>query len=178
MTRAELIANLEAVLFVAADPVHISSLVRATGARTREVEAALGQLERELAGRGIRLIRAQQQVTLSTAPEAAVVVERFIGTNMRTQLSAAALETLAIIAYMGPVTKSQVEEVRGVSAEATIKHLLGRGLIEAKGASTTPGRPTLYKITPGFLQAFGLAKVSDLPQLKQFGAQDQPDAAH
>ena len=105
------------------------------------------------------------RVQLTTAPEHADLVERFLGLEATTHLSRAALETLAIIAFQQPVTRPQIESIRGVNSDSMLKGLLSKGLIAETGRTDGPGRPILYSTTPEFLQHFGLASIRELPAL-------------
>ena len=102
---------------------------------------------------------------LTTAPEMAEAVERFLGLEATSRLSKAALETLAIVAYQQPVTRPYIEGVRGVSSDGVMKSLLGKGLVQEVGRAEGPGRPILYGTAPDFLQHFGLNSLTELPAL-------------
>jgi segregation and condensation protein B len=102
---------------------------------------------------------------LTTAPEMADLIETFLGLEATTHLSRAALETLAIISYRQPVTRPQVDAIRGVNSDGVMKSLLGKGLLQEVGRTDGPGRPILYGTTPEFLQHFGLSSLSELPPL-------------
>jgi segregation and condensation protein B len=160
------LAQLEALLFVAPGPVLPGQLAEALGVTPRDLEKALEALEAAYAGRGLRLQRHRGRLQLTSAPEAAPLVERFLNLDATTRLSQAALETLAIIAYQQPVTRPQIDAIRGVNSDSVMKSLLSAGLIEESGRSEGPGRPILYSTTPEFLQHFGLASLKDLPQLE------------
>ncbi len=130
------------------------------------VERALTELEGRLARRGIRLQRYGDRVQLVTAPEAATVIERFLGLEGRLRLSRAAMETLAIIAYAQPITRPRIEAIRGVNSDSPLRTLLAAGLIEEVGRADSVGRPILYGTTFVFLQQFGLSSLEALPPLK------------
>jgi segregation and condensation protein B len=117
-----------------------SQIAAAIQTQTREVEKALALLTDQYAGRGIRLQWHQGKVLLTTAPETALVVENFLGLEATSKLSRAALETLAIIAYQQPVTRPEIDSIRGVNSDGVLKSLLSKGLIEEL-VSRTPGRP-------------------------------------
>jgi segregation and condensation protein B len=102
---------------------------------------------------------------LTSAPEAAEAIETFLGLEATSRLSGAALEALAIIAYQQPVTRPQVDAIRGVNSDGVMKNLLHKGLIQEVGRAEGPGRPILYSTTPEFLGHFGLASLDDLPPL-------------
>jgi segregation and condensation protein B len=160
----ELGAAIEAVLFVAEKPVSVSELAKATGAPRREVELALAALERDRATGGLRLQREGDQWRLITAPEAAAAVSAYLGAD-RLRISQAALETLSVIAYRQPVTRAQIEAIRGVNCDQTVDTLLQRRLIEEVGRAERPGRPILYGTTWEFLECFGLRSLEELPRV-------------
>ncbi|MGC8787451.1 MAG: SMC-Scp complex subunit ScpB [Anaerolineae bacterium] len=161
----DLTSRIEALLFVADEPVNIRELARVLEVAESEVETALQQLSAQYKGRGLRLQRTDRQVQFVTAPEAASDVERFLGLDNRTRLSAAALETLALIAYRQPITRAQIEAIRGVNCDGVLRTLLSHGLIAAVGRLEQAGRPILYGTTFEFLQYFGLTDLSELPSL-------------
>lgn len=158
--------RLEALLFVAAEPVLTSQLAAALETTTTEVEQGLRVLEESLQTRGLRLQRHAGRVQMTSAPEFAELIGRFLGLEATTRLSRAALETLSIIAYQQPVTRPQVDAVRGVNSDGMMKSLLSKGLIQETGRTDGPGRPILYSTTPEFLQHFGINSVRDLPPLE------------
>ena len=160
-----LAALLEGLLFVAAEPVAPSQLAAALDLTVTSVEKGLEELDEILRSRGLRLQRHAGRVQLTTAPEMADAVERFLGLEATTRLSRAALETLAIIAYQQPVTRPAVDSVRGVNSDGVIKSLLSKGLLQEVGRSDGPGRPILFGTTPEFLQHFGLNSLTELPPL-------------
>jgi len=165
-TPLDIPAALEALLFVSAEPVPPSQLAAALEVSVAAIEQALKQLDGELQTRGLRLQRNAGRVQLTTAPEMAERVERFLGLEATSRLSRAALETLAIVAYQQPVTRPQIEAVRGVSSDGVMKSLLSKGLVAETGRADGPGRPILYGTTPDFLQHFGLNSLVDLPPLE------------
>ncbi|MBI4791062.1 MAG: SMC-Scp complex subunit ScpB [Chloroflexi bacterium] len=157
----------ESLLFVAEGPVTVAALARVLETPEERVEELLNELKRDYAERGMRVQRVRDKVQLVSAPEAAPAIQRFLGIDSAGHLSAAALETLAIIAYRQPVTRPAIEAVRGVNCDAVIHSLLARGLIQELGRQETAGRPILYGTTFEFLQNFGLRGVEDLPPLEQ-----------
>lgn len=173
-----LVARLEALLFVASGAVTPQQLAAALNVPTPEVVLGLEALEAQYADqaqeRGLRLQRHGGRVQLTTAPQAAEVIERFLGLDTSSRLSRAALETLAIVAYQQPVTRPQVDAIRGVNSDGVMKSLLSKGLIEEVGRAEAPGRPILYGTTPEFLQYFGLNTLENLPPLR---LDQQPEAA-
>jgi len=161
------LALLESILFVASGPVSTHRLATALEISPGAVSTLLQNLAEQYRARGLRLQWTGNNVQLTTAPEASSVVERFLGLEVTTRLSQAALEALAIVGYMQPVTRPQVDQIRGVNSDAALRTLLSKGLIEEVGRMETPGRPILYATTPEFLQHFGLASVAELPALDQ-----------
>ncbi len=162
-----LVRRVEALLFVAPQPVRLADLARALKVEVAAVEAALDLLSRERAESGVVVQRLHDQVQLATAPDLAADVERFLGLEPTTRLSQAALETLAIIAYKQPITRAQIEAIRGVNCDGVLRSLLAKGLIEEVGRLETVGRPILYGTTMTFLQYFGLKDLSELPPLEE-----------
>jgi segregation and condensation protein B len=159
-----LIMQLEALLFVAPGPVHPAQLAAALDLPVREIEKGLVDLEVLcLSSRGIRLQRFQGKVQFTSAPEMGVVVEKFLGLEATSHLSRAALETLAIIAYQQPVTRPEIDSIRGVNSDGVLKSLLSKGLIQEVGRAERPGRPFIYSTTTDFLQHFGLNSLNELP---------------
>jgi segregation and condensation protein B len=165
LPELSLAALLEGLLFAAPEPVAPAQLAAALELNVTEVEKGLAALEEDLRGRGLRLQRHSGRVQLTTAPEMADQVEKFLGLEATSRLSRAALETLAIIAFQQPVTRPAVDAVRGVNSDGVIKSLLSKGLLQEVGRSEGPGRPILYGTTPDFLQHFGLNSLAELPPL-------------
>jgi segregation and condensation protein B len=161
-----LVALLESLLFVADGPVTVSRLAQALEVTPAEVEVALATWQESSAGRGVRLQRVGDRVQLVSAAQAAPCIERFLGLELHSRLSPAALEALAIVAYQQPVTRIQVEAVRGVNSDSVLRTLASKGLIEEVGRLDTVGRPILYGTTFEFLQFFGLESLGDLPALE------------
>jgi segregation and condensation protein B len=157
-------AMLEALLFVAERPLSRREIASVTGADRATVDARLGDLEMSLAARGIRVVASGDRVELVTAPEAGALIARYVGADA-IRLSPASLETLAIVAYRQPVTRSAVERIRGVDSDYTIRTLLHRRLVVELGRAETPGRPFLYGTGFEFLERFGLTSLEDLPLL-------------
>lgn len=157
--------KLEALLFVAPEPVTTAQLATALDVASSVIERGLHELDTSLADRGLRLQRNAGRFQLTTAPQLAELIERFLGLEATTHLSRAALETLAIIAYQQPVTRPQIDSIRGVNSDSMMKSLLHKGLILESGRADGPGRPILYSTTPEFLQHFGLNSILEMPPL-------------
>lgn len=162
-------AKLEALLFASPSSATPSQLAIALEITTQEVEAGLKELElrytQENLKFGLRLQRLHGRIQLTTAPESAPFIERLLGLEATSRLSRAALEALAIIAYTEPVTRPQIDAIRGVNSDGVLKSLLNKGLIQEIGRAEAPGRPILYSITQDFLGHFGLNSLDDLPPL-------------
>lgn len=170
-------ALLESLLLVAPGATPLADLARSTSLSEEAVEAGLAALaDRHGPRSGLLLQRHGEAVQLTTAPRFAVHVRRFLRLDRETKLSAAALETLAIIAYQQPVTRSEVDAVRGVDSSGVLATLHGRGLVEQVGRLQTPGNPVQYGTTAAFLRHFGLASVGDLPPLGQIEGRDAREA--
>jgi segregation and condensation protein B len=165
LPELSLSALLEGLLFAAPEPVTAAQLGAALELTPTQIEKGLESLEDDLRARGIRLQRHAGRVQLTTAPEMAEQVETFLGLEATSRLSRAALEALAIIAFQQPVTRPQVDAIRGVNSDGVMKSLLSKGLLQEVGRSEGPGRPILYGTTPEFLQHFGLNSLSELPPL-------------
>ncbi len=170
-----LTARLEALLFVAPGSVTPAQLASAMDIPASDVEKGLAALEVEYSQRGLRLQRHYGRVQLTTAPEMAQSVEKFLGLEAANRLSRAALETLAIIAYQQPVTRPGIDAVRGVNSDGVLKSLLSKGLVQEVGRAERPGRPILYSTTPDFLQHFGLNSLTELPPLNPPGGNGEAE---
>lgn len=164
-TELSLSAQLEALLFVSGEPVALAQLAAALDVALSVVERGLNELDASLSQRGLKLQRHAGRVQLTTAPQLADLVERFLGLDATSHLSRAALETLAIIAYQQPVTRPQIDSIRGVNSDSMMKSLLHKNLILESGRADGPGRPILYSTTPEFLQHFGLNSILEMPPL-------------
>jgi segregation and condensation protein B len=167
----ELVALVEALLLVSPEPTTVEHLAVGAGAEVGEIEAALAELETSIS-RGWIVVRHGQTIQLSTAPRFAAHVRRFLGLEREAKLSSAALETLAIIAYQQPVTRAEIEAVRGVDSSGVLSTLMGRGLVEIVGRLSTVGNPMEYGVTPEFLKHFGLSSLADLPPLGSIDGRD------
>ena len=163
----ERVGVVEAILFVAGDAVETKELCRALDITEIELTAVLDAIESgyDFDRRGLRLLRFGSHVQLTTRPEYAPYVERLLQPIQKQTLSQAVMETLAVIAYRQPVTKGEVEQVRGVKCDYSVQALVSRGLIEEIGRKETLGRPILYGTTDAFLRHFALGSLSDLPQI-------------
>ena len=160
----------ESLLFVADEPVQPERLATVLGTNPERVELALKELAEEYEPRrGIRLQFTRNRVQMVTAPEATEVVRRYLGLELEGKLSPAALETLAIVAYRQPVTRAQVETIRGVNSDSVLRTLINRGRIDELGRLDQAGRPIIYGTSFEFLQQFGLSSLEQLPTLDPSG---------
>ncbi|HEY7033498.1 MAG TPA: SMC-Scp complex subunit ScpB [Thermomicrobiales bacterium] len=171
LSDGDLTALVEALLLVAPTPATADELARGAGVERHRIEAALIELE-QAEDRGWTLQRHGERVQLATSPRFARQVRRFLGLEREARLSTAALETLAIVAYQQPVTRAEIEGVRGVDCAGVLTTLLSRGLIEAVGRLSAPGNPFQYGTTPDFLLHFGLRSLAELPPLGQIEGRD------
>jgi len=161
----------ESLLFVADHPTSVEDLATVLQVNTEDVELALETLRAEYQERGLRLQDQKGRVQLVSAPEAAPYIERFLGLESSGRLSIAALETLSIICYRQPITRAQIEAIRGVDSTSVLRSLVRRGIVEEVGRTDTVGHPILFGTTFELLQQFGLQSVHDLPDWKEISEQ-------
>jgi segregation and condensation protein B len=166
---ARLMSVVESLLLVAERPLGAADLARFLGVAPDRVEGALAGIAEDLDGSdgGMRLVEVAGGFRLRTAPANGPWVQAFLG-KRPVKLSRAALESLAIVAYREPVTRSEVEDVRGVDSSVVLRSLLEKDLLRISGRKDEPGRPMLYATTRRFLEVFGLRGLSDLPSLREF----------
>ncbi len=163
--QAHALRIVEAVLFASAVPLSRDELAKQCPAAA-DVGSVLSQLQEAYAERGVNLVQVAGKWAFRTAPDLGFLLQRDAEEPRR--LSRAALETLAIIAYHQPVTRAEIEEIRGVAtSKGTLDTLMETGWVRLRGRRRTPGRPVTYGTTPGFLGQFGLDRVDDLPGLDE-----------
>lgn len=162
----QLVKIIEGLLFVAPEPVTVNQLAAAIECRAEDVESALDQLKEQSQKRGIRLQQYGKKIQLVSAPELTDYIERFLGLSISGKLSTPALETLAIIAYRQPITRPEIEAIRGVNSDGVLRTLLSKGLIEEVGRLDTVGHPILYGVSFEFLRYFGIENLDQLPELE------------
>ncbi len=174
LDHAQLSGAIEAMLFVTDEPVGVIELADMLEADPKLVEQALVDLREKLEReqRGIQLREVAGGWRLYTHPAYHDLVEKYVLSWDTRKLSQAAMETLAIVAYLQPCTRAGVASVRGVNSDSSINSLVEKGLIREAGQADAPGNPTLYATTRGFLEKFGLRSVSDLPDLDEFAPDD------
>lgn len=156
---------IEALLFVAGEALSIQRLAQLLRAEEREIAAALQRIEAEYSERGVVVREVAGGYRFATSPLARDVVEAYL-LPPRTSLSLPALEALAIVAHTQPVTRSEIEAIRGVNSDSVVSTLVDRGLIAEAGRKDVVGRPMLYETTAFFLESFGLRSLDDLPDLE------------
>ena len=166
--KLPLVTVLESLLFVADSPIEPAAIARLLDGDTAVIEANLQRLAKmyQEEGRGLRLQERNGKFQLVTLPAVASIIEDFLNLAMTTKLSGPALETLAVIAYRQPITRMQIEAVRGVDSAGVLRSLAQRGLVEEVGRLEVVGRPVLYGVTDLFMQHFGLLKLGELPPLE------------
>lgn len=168
LTVQELPAALEAILFAAGDPVSLDRLEEITAIPKPVLEQTLTKMSLDYENNpwgGLLIRRLDNEYVMCTKPQMKTVFERMFQPKSRPPMSQATYETLAVIAYNQPVTRAQVEAVRGVSSDSIISRLLDRGWITECGTLDAPGRPTLFETSQQFLMEFGIASVSDMPAM-------------
>ena len=156
-------AKLEAVLFFKAEPLSIKKLAQILKTDETEVITALGVLKEKLLGRGVTLIEKDDEVMLGTAPEASGMIEELSKEELSRDLGKAGLETLSIVLYRGPITRSGIDYIRGVNSTFILRNLLIRGLVE-KIPNPNDQRSFLYRATFDLLSHLGIPRVEDLPE--------------
>jgi segregation and condensation protein B len=166
LAQEELPALLEALLLVAPEPADPRDLAAAAGVSVAAIENALATMQAD-ASRGLAIVRHRGTAHLATAPRFAPYVRRFLRLERETRLSGAALETVALIAYRQPVTRAEIEALRGVDSSGVLATLHARGLIEVVGRLQTVGNPNQYATTVEFLRQFGLGSLEELPALDE-----------
>ena len=161
---------IEGVLMVAIEPVPVELLAQLLETPVAGVEAIIAELKAgyEEQGRGFDLVKVAGGYRFQSHPDVSPYVERFVLDGQRARLSAAALETLAIIAYKQPISRLQIASIRGVDPDAVLRTLQGRGYIEQRGRDDGPGQAVLWGTTPLFLEKLGINSVDELPPLAEF----------
>ena len=176
MTLTEQISAVEAVLFASGEPVSIEALTQALEISPIEFEVVLAGLKQRYAEeRGVRLMRYEGSLQLCTRPQYMEIIEKVLQPVRRQSLTQAALETLAVVAYKQPVTRAEVEQVRGVKCDYSLQSLMNKELIMEVGRKDALGRPILYGTTENFLAHFGLTSLEDLPPMPEVPAAEKPE---
>lgn len=160
---------IESLLFVSGEPLEIkqiASILECSVGFTKDLLSEMIKLY-DIKNRGIKIININDNYSLVTKPENSDYIEKLLGTNSRQSLSQAALETLAIVAYKQPITRVDIDEIRGVKSDRAISNLVEKGLIKEGGRLDVPGRPILYGTTDEFLKYFGLQNIEQMPGLDE-----------
>lgn len=157
---------IESLLFVSGEPVSIKKLAKTISVKEEEIEKALKEFSGDLKDRGLLLVFKDKKVQLSTSPSNAAFVEKYLKEDLREDLSRAASEALAIIAYRGPITRFNIEAIRGVNSSFILRALLIRGLVE-RIPNPKNRRSFLYRISFQFLNKIGLSKKEELPDYEK-----------
>ncbi len=162
-------AIIEALLFVREEPLKSEEIASILDITADETSALIAELDRDFGNdrRGLQIVNVGGGYQLGTRPDLAPYLEKLFYKETIGSLSTPALETLAIIAYKQPVTRLEVEAIRGVSSDGVLDNLIRRRLIEVCGRKDTPGKPMLYSTTPEFLKYFGLKDLNELPPLRK-----------
>lgn len=173
MNKQQIISALEAVLFASGDPISIDRLSQTFEIQPEKIEKFIQELKEKLDNQnsGFTVVRLENTYQLVTREEFAPYIKKAFDIKRRTPLSPASLEVLAVIAYNQPVTRSFIEQVRGVDCSGVVSTLVEKGLIEERGRLELPGRPLLYGTTKTFLRSFSLSDLGDLPPLPK----DKPE---
>lgn len=173
MNKQQIISALEAVLFASGDPISIDRLSQTFEIQPEKIEKHIEELKDKLDNQnsGFTVVRLENTYQLVTREEFAPYIKKAFDIKRRTPLSPASLEVLAVIAYNQPVTRSFIEQVRGVDCSGVVSTLVEKGLIEERGRLELPGRPLLYGTTKTFLRSFSLSDLGDLPPLPK----DKPE---
>ena len=182
-------SKIEGILFVAAKALNEKKLAEAVGVKREDVVKAVDELAEEYNSKkgGLRIIRHGKDVRMSTSAEIAKVVQQYLKDEMTGELTKPSLETLTIVAYRGPITKGELEQVRGVNCSLILRNLMMRGLVESNGEHGMP--TTTYNVTSDFLRFLGIPNIEQLPEydklrshenvvrvLEDMGEQDQQQA--
>jgi len=167
LNEFEIDAMIEAILFASGDPISIDRISLSADLDESIVRESINRLQQvyNFQRRGIRIVQLENSYQMCTAPEHADPVRRALETRKAQPLSQPALEVLAIIAYYQPVTRAYIEQVRGIDSSYTVSLLAEKGLIEECGRLDAPGKPVLFKTTAGFLRAFGISALNELPKI-------------
>ncbi len=167
MEKKEQKRLIEALLFLSEEPVKVDRIAGTLNISSDDAASLASELRQDLndAGRGLQIIETAGGFQLGTRPELAPYLEKAFSEDVSSNLTAAALEALAIIAYKQPVTRIEIESIRGVRCEHVLDNLIKRKLIKISGRKEGPGRPLLYATTPDFLKYFGLMDLKELPPL-------------
>lgn len=158
-----LAAKIEAILFWKAEPVSVKKLASLLNEKVEKVKIALDELATALQGRGLTLVQTDDDVMLGTAKEASALIEQLTKDELTRDLGKAGLETLSIILYQGPISRADIDYIRGVNSQFIVRNLLIRGLVE-RSDNPADARSYLYKTTLDLLSHLGISKITELPE--------------
>jgi segregation and condensation protein B len=177
MNRKQYNAAVEALLFAHGEPVTVQRLAETLGVSTAEVETSIDALRERYASEdsGLCLLHLDERWQLATKQEYGQFVKSILNTRRNTPLSPAAMETLTIVAYNQPVSRSFIEQVRGVDSSSSVASLMEKGLIEEAGRMDLPGRPIAFRTTDTFLRTFGLTSLHELPPIHTGAGEREPE---
>lgn len=168
MTLQELQGTIEALLFASGEPVALTEITRITQTDEETIDIVINRMREDMESRksGLQILQVGQAFQMCTREEHFEAVSKLVEPRRQQSLSNAALETLSIVAYNQPVTRSNIEFIRGVNSDGALGRLLEKGLVIDCGRLDTPGKPLLYRTTDEFLRCFGLKTLADLPDIQ------------
>ncbi|OGE76290.1 MAG: SMC-Scp complex subunit ScpB [Candidatus Doudnabacteria bacterium RIFCSPHIGHO2_02_FULL_48_21] len=175
LSMMDLKSQIESLLFVAGRPVSLKELHKATGRPEDDIVKVLEELKKAREDSGIIILEQDKKFLMSSNPEHTTAVKEFLNTDLRQKLTDAAIETLAIITYKQPVSRAEIEAIRGVNSQYTIRLLMMRGLIEK--AAGKDARSNYYQTTHEFLQHLGITSIKDLPEFADLTSKVAPPEA-
>ncbi|WP_040211836.1 SMC-Scp complex subunit ScpB [Clostridium polynesiense] len=177
--KDSLISIIESLLFVSGEPLSIKEICSTIQCSPEYAKELIGclSMDYESSRRGIKLININNNYQLVTKPQNSDFIQELLKTSTRQYLSQASLETLSIVAYKQPITRIDIDEIRGVKSDSAVQNLLEKGLIKERGRLDVPGRPILYITTEEFLRQFGLDNLSSLPALEELMKDNNEEAA-
>lgn len=168
MDEREQIGIIESVLFMAGEPVKLKDIATLFEVTTEQAKKLMDSvvLQYESIHGGLKIVCLDSNYQLVTKKEYSPWIEKFLGVDKKKQLPASLVETVAVVAYKQPITRAEIEYIRGVKCDYSVKKLLEYGLIEQSGKKDVPGKPFLYVTTPKFLRTFGISTLEELPQVE------------
>jgi len=177
MEQEKLKSAIESILFLSGEPVSIAKIAKITVASVPEVENWIMVLQGEYsaANRGIVILKKEKEVQMATNPENAEIVDQLVKSEIQENLSKAGLEVLSIVAYRGPITRVEIEAIRGVNCSFTVRSLMMRGLLE-RIENPKDNRGYLYKISFDFLKKLGIDSIEKLPDYETLSKDDRIDS--
>lgn len=165
--KKNLKSQIESLLLASGKPISLKEIARIVGESVAGIQKEINSLTEEYKERGLRIIKQGESYFMVTASENAEVVAKFLNEELRYELSPAALETLAIVVYKQPVTRAEIEEIRGADCTKLVRTLMIRGLICEVGRKEAPGRPILYSTTAQMMTYLGIENEGELPKLEE-----------